>query len=133
MKMSAIKFDIQKFDGVINFSMWQIRMNAILIQNGLKKALLGREKKPQDMKEETWQELNEKALTAIQLCLADEVLDKFSTEKTASSLWKRLQDHYLKKSFTNQLILKQYFFFSACMKVHLSSLILQNFSLLSMI
>jgi len=87
VKMSAIKFDIQKFDGVINFSMWQIRMNAILIQSGLKKALLGREKKPQDMKEETWQELNEKALTAIQLCLADEVLDEFSTEKTSSSLW----------------------------------------------
>ena len=45
MKMSAIKFDIQKFDGVINFSMWQIRMNAILIQSGLKKALLNKEKK----------------------------------------------------------------------------------------
>jgi len=40
----------------------------------LKKALFGREKKPQDMKEETWQELDEKALTAIQLCLTDEVL-----------------------------------------------------------
>jgi len=32
--------------------------------------------------------LDEKALTAIQLCLADEVLDEFSTEKTISSLWK---------------------------------------------
>jgi len=47
--MSAIKFDIQKFDGVINFSSWQIRRNTIFIQSGLKKALLGREKK-QDMK-----------------------------------------------------------------------------------
>jgi len=36
---------------VINFSRWQIRMNAILTQSGLKKALLEREKKPQDMKE----------------------------------------------------------------------------------
>ena len=65
--MSAIKFDIQKFDGVINFSRWQIKMNAILFQSGLKKALLGRKKKPQGMKEETWQELEEKVLTAIQL------------------------------------------------------------------
>ena len=55
-------------------------MNAILTQSGLKKALLGREKKPQDMKEKTWQELNEKALMAIQVCLADEVLDKFYEE-----------------------------------------------------
>ena len=45
---------------------------------------------PQDMKEETWQELDEKVLTAIQLYLADEVLDEFSTEKIASSLWERL-------------------------------------------
>ena len=51
MKMYAIKFDIQKFDGVINFSRWQIRMNTILTQSGLKKALLGREKKSQYMKE----------------------------------------------------------------------------------
>ena len=85
-------------------------MNAILTQSRLKKALLGREKKPQDMKEETWQKLDEKALMAIQLCLADEVLDEFSTEKTTSSLWERLQDHYLKKSLANWLILKQRLF-----------------------
>ena len=90
MKMSAIKFDIQKFDGIIIFSRWQIRMNVILTQNGLKKALLGREKKSQDMKEETWQELDEKVLIVIQFYLTDEVLDEFSIKKTASSLWKRL-------------------------------------------
>ena len=43
--MSAIKFDIQKFDCVINFSRWQIRMNVIFTQSRLKKALLEREKK----------------------------------------------------------------------------------------
>ena len=53
MKISAIKFDIQKFDGTINFSRWQIRMNVILTQSRLKKALLRREKKSQDMKKET--------------------------------------------------------------------------------
>ena len=44
LKMSAIKFDIQKFDSVINFIRWQIRMNAIWTQRGLKKTLLGSEK-----------------------------------------------------------------------------------------
>jgi len=52
----------------------------------LKKALLRREKKPQDMMKETWQELDEKTLTAIQLCLADEVSDEFLTEKITSLL-----------------------------------------------
>ena len=42
--MSAIKFDIQKFIGVNNFSKWQIRLNAILTHSELKKALLWREK-----------------------------------------------------------------------------------------
>jgi len=56
---------------------------------------------PQDMKEKTWQELDDKVLIAIQLCLTDEVLNEFSLEKTASSLWERLQDHYLKKSLAN--------------------------------
>jgi len=85
--MYAIKFNIQKFDGVINFSRWQIRMNVILNHSVLKKTLLGREKKPKDMKKETWQELDEKALTAMQLFLEDKVLDEFSTEKTTSLLW----------------------------------------------
>jgi len=60
------------------------------------------------MKEETWQKLHVKTLTAVQLYLADKVLE-FSTEKT-SSLWERLQDHYLKKSLANRLILKQRLF-----------------------
>ena len=62
------------------------------------------------MKDETWQKLDEKVLTAIQLCLTDKVLDEFSIEKTLSSLWERLQDHYLKKSLVNRLILKQCLF-----------------------
>ena len=85
-------------------------MNVILTQSGLKKALFEREKKPQDMKEETWKELDEKALTDIQLCLTDEVLSEYFIEKITSSLWERLQDHYLKKSLVNRLILKQRLF-----------------------
>ena len=81
LTMSTIKFDIQKFDGIINLSRWQIRMNAILIQSGLKKALLGREKKPQDMKEENWEEMDEKGLTVIQFYLTDKVLESFLRRK----------------------------------------------------
>jgi len=85
-------------------------MNVILTQSRLKKALLWREKNPQYMKEKTWWELNEKTLTAIQLCLSDKVLDEFPMEKITSSLWERFQDHYLKKSLANRLILKQCLF-----------------------
>ena len=36
--MSVIKFDIQKFNGVINLNRWQIRMNAILTQERIEKS-----------------------------------------------------------------------------------------------
>ena len=35
------KFDILKFDGKISFHIWKVQMMAILMQNGLKKALCG--------------------------------------------------------------------------------------------
>jgi len=132
VKVSAIKFEIQKFDDVINFNRWHIRMNVILTQSELKKALLGKEKKPENMKEETWQELNEKSLTAIQFCLADEVMDEFYSEKTTFSLWERLPDHYL-KSLAYWLILKQRLFLLHMYESTPSKLTLQNFPLLSMI
>lgn len=63
----------------------------------MKKTLLGREKKPSGMKDEDWVEMDEKALTTIQLCLAYGVLDEFSFEKIVAALWERLSDHYIKK------------------------------------
>jgi len=65
-------------------------MNVIITQSMLKKALLERKKKSQDLKKKTWQEFDKKVLTTIQIFLANEVLDEFSIEKTASSLWERL-------------------------------------------
>jgi len=45
-------------------------MHVIIIQSGLKKALLGKEKKnPENINEETSQDLDEKALMTIQLLL----------------------------------------------------------------
>jgi len=42
--MSAIEFNIQKFDGVINFSRWQIKMNAILTRARWRKHYSGKRK-----------------------------------------------------------------------------------------
>ncbi|MBA0556419.1 hypothetical protein Golob_026524, partial [Gossypium lobatum] len=37
--METIRFDIEKFDGVKNFNLWQVQMMAILVQTGLKKGI----------------------------------------------------------------------------------------------
>ncbi|MBA0642445.1 hypothetical protein Goklo_026829, partial [Gossypium klotzschianum] len=53
-----------------------------------------------------WKELHEKALSAIQLCLANMVLQDILMEKTSSTLWKRLETLYATKSLPNCLVLK---------------------------
>ncbi|MBA0868278.1 hypothetical protein Goshw_011111, partial [Gossypium schwendimanii] len=44
--MTTTRFNIDKFDGITNFNLWQVRMT-ILIQSDLKKVLT--ENKPTDI------------------------------------------------------------------------------------
>ena len=37
---TTVKFDIEKFDGKINFGLWQIQVKDVLIQSGLHMAFL---------------------------------------------------------------------------------------------
>ncbi|KAG8498078.1 hypothetical protein CXB51_007410 [Gossypium anomalum] len=106
--MTATRFEIEKFDGETSFNLWQVRMMAILVQSGLKKVVTG--KKPENLNKIEWEELDEKALAAIQLCLANTVLQEVLMEKTSSALWKRLETFYATKSLANRLVLKQHLF-----------------------
>ena len=106
-KMSFGRFEIEKFDGKISFTTWKIQMRAILIQSGLKKALEGKAKKPDTMSDAEWEELDEKALTAIQLMLSKEVLREVAHETTTAGLWNRLESLYMTKSLANKLRLKE--------------------------
>jgi len=62
-------------------------MLAVLTQNGLKKVLTGKMMRPTIMTEEQWDEMDEKALSAIQLCLSREVLREVINEKTTSGIY----------------------------------------------
>ncbi|KAG8478932.1 hypothetical protein CXB51_028947 [Gossypium anomalum] len=106
--MATTRFEIEKFDGKTNFNLWQVWMMAILVQLGLKKVVTG--KKPENLNKIEWEELNKKALSAIQLCLANTVLQEVLMEKTSSALWKRLETLYATKSLANRLVLKQRLF-----------------------
>ncbi|MBA0844886.1 hypothetical protein Goarm_023137 [Gossypium armourianum] len=89
--MTTTRFEIEKFDGVTNFNLWQVRMMTILVQIGLKKVIIG--KKLKYLNQTKWEEL-------------DEVL----MENTSSALWKRLETLYAIKFLANRLLLKQYLF-----------------------
>ena len=66
--MSSTKYDIEKFCGKRNFSLWQRRIKDLLIQQGVRK-----EKKLEMMKDVEWVEMDEKATSTIHLNLGDEV------------------------------------------------------------
>ncbi|KAL5757330.1 hypothetical protein ACOSP7_019941 [Xanthoceras sorbifolium] len=104
--MTTTKFDIEKFDRNMSFTMWQVKMRAILIHNGLHQALLGKDKLPSIMDEAKKQEMDDKALASIQLCLSNEVLREVMQEKTAKDLWDKLESLYVTKNLTTKLVAK---------------------------
>jgi hypothetical protein len=102
--MATAKFEIEKFDGQNNFSLWRLKMRALLRQQGLTKIL--DDEVPSTSTEEM-KEFDEKAHSTILLSLSDGVLREDADEETAAGLWKRLENPYMKKSLTNRLYLKQ--------------------------
>ncbi|MFQ6648285.1 hypothetical protein Gotur_021763 [Gossypium turneri] len=56
--MAATRFEIEKFNGVTNFNLWQVQMMEILVQTDLKKVVIG--KKPENLNQIEWEELDER-------------------------------------------------------------------------
>ena len=65
---------------------------------------------PKSMSEDEKEEMDEKTLTSIQLCLLNEVLPEVVYVKTATSLWLKLESLYMTKTIVNRLHLKQQLF-----------------------
>ena len=84
--MSGTKYEVEEFGGKGNFSLWQRRMKDILIQQGVHKALLGKTTKPEKMSDENWEEMDEKAASAIRLNLGDEVIHNILEAKKAEQI-----------------------------------------------
>jgi len=54
-----------------------------------------------------WEELEEKAQSAIELCLAPHLLQEVLDKTTAVDLWARLEELYMTKSLANKIRLKE--------------------------
>ena len=62
------------------------------------------------MSKEDWEELDERAAaSAIQLCLAKNVLTNVGKIPSTKEIWERLENLYQKKSISNRLYLKEQF------------------------
>ena len=71
--------DLIKFDETSNFGLWQRRIKDLLLHQGLVTALYDKTKKLEKMTDDKWKKLNMKAVSTIQLLLADEVIKEKST------------------------------------------------------
>ena len=105
--MASSKFDIEKFTGVNDFGLWQIKMRSLLVQQGLLKVLGGESKLSPTLSEEEREDLLEKAHSTLLLSLGDKVLRQVTKEKSAAVVWVKLETLYMTKSLVNRLYLKQ--------------------------
>ena len=79
----------------------------LLVQQGLQKALASKTKKPTTMTNKEWEDLDEKSLSTIHLCLVDDVLFNTIEDDTTSSLWRKLESLYMTNSLMSIIYLKR--------------------------
>ncbi|GJW99619.1 retrovirus-related pol polyprotein from transposon TNT 1-94 [Tanacetum coccineum] len=105
---SSSVVSIEKFNGKNNFSLWRIKIRALLKQQGIWASIAGT--KPYDTTDANYMLQEENAHSTILLCLSDEVLYEVGDEETEKRVWKKLETIYMKKLLTNKLLLKQRLF-----------------------
>ena len=74
-----------------------------LIHQGDHKALFRKEKKLENMKDEKWVEMDERASSVIHLNLGDEVIQNILEAKIVKEVWEKLDGLYVRKNLTNKL------------------------------
>ncbi|KAL6337934.1 hypothetical protein AAG906_005399 [Vitis piasezkii] len=109
--MSSQKFEVEKFNGSNDFTLWKLKMKALLVQQKCAQAIEGEEKLPVGLTAAEKEEVVSRAHSAILLSLADEVLREVADETTAVGLWRKLESKYQKKSLTNRLYRKAIAYF----------------------
>ncbi|KAH9685121.1 Integrase catalytic domain-containing protein [Citrus sinensis] len=109
------KVDLEKFTGQNDFNMWRIKMEALLITQGLGDAIdpiiksenaeASSSRTPEQMAE-----IDKKARSTIILSLGDSVIREVAKEKTVAGLWAKLEQLYMTKSLANRLYIKKKMF-----------------------
>ena len=97
------KYEIEKFNGN-NFSLWKMKMKAVLRKNNCLTAIGERPMKITDNK---WNEVDGNAIFDLHLTLADEVLSRVAEKNRAKEIWDTFTKLYEAKSLHNKIFLKR--------------------------
>jgi hypothetical protein len=85
-------------------------MRGVLVQQRLQIALLGIEKKPENMTDAEWMDIDEWAISSIEAYITNDVLNHVVSCTMAKDMWDKLEAIYLGKSLSNKLFLKKKLF-----------------------
>jgi hypothetical protein len=108
--MLSVKYDLPLLDWDTRFSLWQVKMQAMLSQTDLDDDLDGFKKK--DVKAWTDEEKckHHKALSHIHLHLFNNILQEVLAEKTVAALWLKLKSICMSKDLTSKMQMKMKLF-----------------------
>jgi hypothetical protein len=105
-----MKYDIPLLDHDTRFSLWQVKMRAVLSQADLDDALDKFGNKNSDSWSEEEKRRDRKALSQIHLHLSNNILQEVLQEKTAAALWLQLESICMSKDLTSKMHLKMKLF-----------------------
>ena len=102
-----MKYDVPLLDRDTRFTLWQVKMRALLAQADYDDALdsFGKNR-IQDWTDDE-KRRDRKALSQIQLHLHNNILQEVLSEKTAAALWLKLEGICMTKDLTSKMHLKQ--------------------------
>nr|AAR87163.1 putative polyprotein [Oryza sativa Japonica Group]AAU89150.1 integrase core domain containing protein [Oryza sativa Japonica Group]ABF98081.1 retrotransposon protein, putative, Ty1-copia subclass [Oryza sativa Japonica Group] len=124
--MASMKYDLPLLDYKTRFSLWQVKMRAVLAQTSdLDEALesFGKKKTTEWTAEE--KRKDRKALSLIQLHLSNDILQEVLQKKTAAELWLKLESICMSKDLTSKMHIKMKLFSH---KLHESGSVLNHIS-----
>nr|AAT44282.1 putative polyprotein [Oryza sativa Japonica Group] len=107
--MASLKYDLPLLDRDTRFSLWQVKMRAVLAQQDLDDALSGFDKRTQDWSNDE-KKRDRKAISYIHLHLSNNILQEVLKEETAAGLWLKLEQICMTKDLTSKMHLKQKLF-----------------------
>ena len=107
--MSLSKHEIEKFTNGGDFSLWKLKMRALLVHQGLESAL--EEDDPEapstSVFDEKRKHIQNRTHSTLILSLSDSILREISEEKIALGIWNKVEALYIKKSVAHKLFLKK--------------------------
>uniref|UniRef100_I1QDR3 Retrovirus-related Pol polyprotein from transposon TNT 1-94 n=1 Tax=Oryza glaberrima TaxID=4538 RepID=I1QDR3_ORYGL len=109
--MASLKYDLPLLGYKTRFSLWQVKMLAVLVQiSDLDEALESFRKKKSTEWTAEEKRKDRKALSLIQLHLSNDILQEVLQEKTAAKLWLKLESICMSKDLTSKMHIKMKLF-----------------------